>query len=369
MKFWYSINKIDELDSPALVVYPQRVVENIRRMVSMINDVSRLRPHIKTHKTAEGIKLMMEAGILKFKCATIAEAELLGLCGAPDVVLAYQPHGPKVDRFVKVIKSFPNTKYACLADNLASAEKMGAAFEKHNLCVPVYIDLNVGMNRSGIVPGVAVLDLYQFCGSMKGIKPVGLHAYDGHQRNPDFSQRIIDCDKGFEPVLELQKRITEMGFPEPVIIAGGSPTFPIHARRPFVECSPGTCIFWDKGYSDICPEQPFEPAVALVSRVISLPAPNRVCLDLGHKSVAAENEITRRVFFPEATELIPVGQSEEHLVMEAPEGHKFKPGDVLYGIPYHICPTVALYERLITVENAEVTGEWKVLARARSISM
>jgi D-serine deaminase-like pyridoxal phosphate-dependent protein len=365
---WYSINNINILDSPSLVVYPKRVDENIHHMVSMIDDVSRLRPHIKTHKTAEGIKMMLAAGIRKFKCATIAEAELLGLCEVPDVVLAYQPHGPKVERFIKVIQAFPKTSYACLTDNKASAEKMAASFSANNLTVPVYIDLNVGMNRSGIAPGETVIELYRFCSTLNGIKPVGLHAYDGHHRNPDFAQRTIDCDKGFEPVTALQKRITELGLTAPVIIAGGSPTFPIHARRPVVECSPGTCIFWDKGYSDLCPEQPFEPAALLVTRVVSLPTATLICLDLGHKSVAAENEITRRVFFPGAQELIPVGQSEEHLVMEAPEGHSYKPGDVLYGIPYHICPTVALYDRLITVENGEVTGEWKVLARDRSIS-
>jgi D-serine deaminase-like pyridoxal phosphate-dependent protein len=369
MNNWYSIEHVNNIDSPALVVFPKRVKENIHRMVSMIDDVSRLRPHIKTHKTAEGIQLMLAAGISKFKCATIAEAELLGLCNAPDVVLANQPHGPKVERFINVIKTFPGTKYACLTDNQASAERMAAAFSANDLIVPVYIDLNVGMNRSGIIPGDAVVELYRFCSTLKGIMPKGLHAYDGHHRNPDIAKRTIDCDKGFEPVLALQQRIAEAGLPLPVIIAGGSPTFPIHARRPVVECSPGTCIFWDKGYSDLCPEQPFEPAVVLVTRVISLPTATRICLDLGHKSVAAENEITRRVFFPEAPALVPVGQSEEHLVMEAPEGHSFKPGDVLYGIPYHICPTVALYEKLIAVENGVVAGEWKVLARARSISL
>ena len=367
MNNWYSIEQINTIDSPALIVYPQRVAENIHRMVSMIDDVSRLRPHIKTHKTAEGIKLMMESGISKFKCATIAEAELLGRCNAPDVVLAYQPHGPKVERFIQIIQAYPNSSFSCLTDNQDSAQNMAATFAANNLTVPVYIDLNVGMNRTGIVPGDGVIDLYQFCSTLKGIKTVGLHAYDGHQRNPDIALRIVDCNKGFEPVLALQKRLTEIGFPIPVIIAGGSPTFPIHTKRPLVECSPGNCIFWDKGYSDLCPEQPFEPAVVLVTRVISLPAKNRICLDLGHKSVAAENEISRRVFFPEAPELKPVGQSEEHLVMEAPEGHHFKPGNVLYGIPYHICPTVALYERLISVEGGNVTGEWRVLARDRYI--
>ena len=226
---WYAVNNIDKLDSPSLVVYPKRVTENIRRMVSMIDDFSRLRPHIKTHKTAEGIQLMMAAGISKFKCATIAEAELLGLCNAPDVVLAYQPHGPKVERFINIIKTFPGSKYACLTDNQASAERMAAAFSANDLIVPVYIDLNVGMNRSGIIPGDAVVELYRFCSTLKGFVPKGLHAYDGHHRNPDIAQRTIDCDKGFEPVLALQKRIAETGLPLPVIIAGGSPTFPIHA--------------------------------------------------------------------------------------------------------------------------------------------
>jgi D-serine deaminase-like pyridoxal phosphate-dependent protein len=335
----------------------------------MIDDVSRLRPHIKTHKTAEGIKMMMQAGISKFKCATIAEAELLGICEATDVVLAYQPHGPKVKRLIKVIQTFPKTRYACLTDNPDSAREMAAAFANNDLTVPVYIDLNVGMNRTGIIPGDAVIELFKFCSTQKGIKPVGLHAYDGQQRNPDFEQRTIDCDKGFQTVLAMQSRITEIGFELPVIIVGGSPTFPIHARRPVVECSPGTCIFWDKGYSDLCPEQPFEPAVVLVTSVISLPAPTRICRDLGHKSVAAENDITRRVFFPDAPELKPVGQSEEHLVMEATLGHSFKPGDILYGIPYHICPTVALYERLISVEGGVVVGEWKVVARDRYIGL
>jgi D-serine deaminase-like pyridoxal phosphate-dependent protein len=103
--------------------------------------------------------------------------------------------------------------------------------------------------------------------------------------------------------------------------------------------------------------------------VISLPTDTRVCLDLGHKSVASENEIGKRVFFPDAPTLRPVSQSEEHLVMEAPAGHGYRPGDVLYGIPYHICPTVALYESLVAVEDGKVSGEWKVIARARRLSV
>jgi len=100
-----------------------------------------------------------------------------------------------------------------------------------------------------------------------------------------------------------------------------------------------------------------------------LPSANRICLDLGHKSVAAENEISKRIFFLNTEGLKPVGQSEEHLVMEASENHSYKVGDIFYGLPYHVCPTVALYERVYTIENGNVTGEWKNAARDRKISL
>jgi D-threonine aldolase len=128
-------------------------------------------------------------------------------------------------------------------------------------------------------------------------------------------------------------------------------------------------LYWDKGYSDLCPEQPFLPAALLITRVISLPDTTKLCLDLGHKSVASENDITKRVMFLNAPELIPLGQSEEHLVVEAGENHIYKVGDVLYGLPYHICPTVALYEKVFTVENGIVIGEWRTIARDRFITL
>src|SRR5215203_308532 len=147
---WYHINNIEEIDSPAFVVYLDRVRENIHTIKSMIDDVSRLRPHIKTHKTKEISSLLLEAGISRFKCATIAEAELLGLAAAPDVLLAYQPVGPKLERFISLIKAYPSTNFSCLVDNEKSARIISDAAAKANVTIPVFIDLNVGMNRTGI---------------------------------------------------------------------------------------------------------------------------------------------------------------------------------------------------------------------------
>ena len=369
MAEWYHLDNIDHIDSPALLVYEERVKENIKVLLSMIDNVSRLRPHVKTHKTREAAILQMQAGIKKFKCATIAEAEMLGMVEAPDVLLAYQPTGPKLQRFILLQQKYPATKFSCLTDNLASAKSIAKASLANNLETSVYIDLNVGMNRTGIVPGDAAIKLYEEVANLNGIQLLGLHAYDGHIHTVNLEQRTKECEEAFLPVERMQQTLVEKGFDRPVIIAGGSPTFPIHAGRKQVECSPGTFIFWDRGYQTTCPEQPFKTAALVISRIVSMPGKNTLCLDLGHKSIASENDLHKRVYFLNAPDLQFISHSEEHLVAKAPAGHSYKVGDVLYGLPYHICPTVALYERALLVKNNEATEEWKIIARDRKISI
>ncbi len=369
MEDWYRINNIEEIDSPALVIYPDRVKKNIALLKSMINDVNRLRPHVKTNKAKEAALLMMEAGINKFKCATIAEAEMLGQAGAFDVLLAYQPVGPKIQRFISLLRKYPFTKYSCLVDNTHSAEEIGKEAVEADTEISVFIDLNVGMNRTGIIPDQKAVDLFIRCSETKGITPVGLHVYDGHITDIELEVREKRCNEAFAAVEWLEQELNKKGFKDLIIAAGGSPSFPVHAKREKVECSPGTFIYWDAGYVQKYKEQPFLPAALVVSRIISLPDETTICADLGHKSVASENILTNRVSLINASELSFVGQSEEHLVLQGNKGHSYKAGDILYGMPYHICPTCALYERALIVEGGNVTGEWKIIARDRKISV
>ncbi|HYK55400.1 MAG TPA: D-TA family PLP-dependent enzyme, partial [Flavisolibacter sp.] len=177
------------------------------------------------------------------------------------------------------------------------------------------------------------------------------------------------CDEAFAAVEVLKNTLLEKGMDEPIVVAGGSPTFPIHLQREKVECSPGTFIYWDAGYQQNLSEQKFLPAALVISHIISLPDKTTICTDLGHKSIAAENVLSKRVFFINAQDLQLIGQSEEHLVLQAPEGHHYKVGDVLYGLPYHICPTCALYERALIIEGGEVKNEWKIAARDRRLNV
>lgn len=365
---WYEIQNIDAVDSPALVVYIDRVKQNIELLKGMIDEVQRLRPHVKTHKSREVALLQLHAGLKKFKCATIAEAEMLASIEAPDVLLAYQPVGPKMQRFLSLIKNYPRTTFSCLVDNRDVATDLSQKAVAENVTVLVFIDLNVGMNRTGIAPGEQALELYRLCAQLPGLVPKGLHVYDGHITDTDLVLRKQKCDAAFAPVEVLKNMLIQASFEAPVIVVGGSFTFPIHAQRKDVECSPGTFIFWDAGYQQLLPEQPFLPAALVITRVISLPGNHRVCTDLGHKAVAAENVLSRRVRFLNVPDAQFISQSEEHLVFESTEAHAFKIGDVLYGMPFHICPTCNLYERAWVIEKGRVTGQWKMEARDRLLT-
>ncbi|MGV3586286.1 MAG: D-TA family PLP-dependent enzyme [Adhaeribacter sp.] len=365
---WLILNNIQAIDTPALVVYPERVKENIRLLKSMVSSVEWLRPHVKTHKMAEVSQMLLAAGITKFKCATIAEAEMLGMAGAPDVLLAYQPVGPKIYRLQQLTETYPTTQFSCLVDNPTTAAAIGGIFAKTGQELPVFIDLNVGMNRTGIQPGPAALALYLTCHETAGIKPIGLHAYDGHLRDTDLTERKKKSDAAFAPVEELANEIINKGLPKPILVVGGTPTFPIHAQRPGIECSPGTFIFWDWGYSQLLPEQQFNFAALVLTRVISKLDDETLCLDLGHKSVAAENPFPR-VIFLNAPDVQAIGQSEEHLVVKVNPESNYQVGDVFYGVPIHICPTCALYEQAYVAEAGAIKTTWKVISRNRFITV
>ena len=363
----YYIENQEAIDSPALVVYPDLVAQNIRRAVAMV-DPERgtfLRPHVKTHKTQEVVQLMQQQGIDRFKCSTIAEAEMLGICGANDVLLAYQPTSLKAARLAKLRTAFPHTRFSCLVDNPQTAAQLSARFVDEPL--PVFIDLDVGMHRTGISPDDAPA-LFEQCQALPGIHVVGLHAYDGHIHAPELEQRKQAADAAYALVRRVEEALGAALAQPLTIVIGGSPSFPFHAPRAHVECSPGTFPFWDAGYSQAFPDMEFVPAVRLLTRVVSIIDPQRLCLDVGSKAVAADAAWPRLVF-PDHPEAEALSQSEEHLVVRIPDTTQASLGDVWWGVPLHICPTVNLYESLHVIRNQRWEQDWEVIARQRKLTI
>ena len=141
------------IESPGLIVFPEKVESNIKLAIEMVEgNVDRLRPHIKTHKTQEVNELLLKFGVYKFKCATIAEAELLAISNAKDILLAIQPTGTTLTRFIALRLQYKNCQFSCLIDDYHAAAKINNLAIKHHVTIPIFIDINVGMNRTGIVP-------------------------------------------------------------------------------------------------------------------------------------------------------------------------------------------------------------------------
>ncbi len=363
---WFDIKNIKEIDTPALLIYKDRAKQNIEKAISLVHSVEQLRPHVKTHKLLEISTMMMELGIHKFKCATIAEAEMLGMAKAKDVLITYPVLGPKIKRLLALITKYPETKFSGLIDNIDTAKDLSDCFSEHK--IEVYIDLNVGMNRTGVSVENA-FDLYKKASNLSGIHIIGIHAYDGHIHDTDVLQRKHKTEKVFQLIALLQLEIEKFAEKKLKIVVGGSPTFSMYAlTHEDVEVSPGTFIFWDAGYKETMPDFDFLWAGIIVTRVISIINETHLCLDLGHKAIAAENPLPR-IKFLSNEEIISIGQSEEHLVVQVENTSKYAVGEVWYGVPIHICPTVALHKEVQIVEDNMVVDAWKVIARDRKITV
>lgn len=378
-----TIAKLETVASPALLFDEDAIRRNLDLMLRIAGgDASRLRPHIKTHKCREILSIQLGMGISQVKCATIAEAELAAIAGVPDVLISYPLVGPNVSRFFRLIETYPNTSFSTLVD---CEDSLSAFAASGSTPVSLFVDLDCGMHRTGISPGEAALNLVRSLVTNPAFRFAGLHAYDGHIHDASLETRkerfavVVALVEDFATLVEAH-----VG-PVPLIVSGGSPTFGLHAEhaagsaRPW-QCSPGTTVLWDAGYGGNYSDLPFEPAALLLTRVVSHPGAtdsgeeasgeNLICLDLGHKAVAAENPITRRVFFPSLPEAAFVSQSEEHLVVRIRDRDKWPVGTALLGLPIHVCPTVALHQEARMVVNHAVSGEiWAISARDRRLSV
>ncbi|WP_395738053.1 D-TA family PLP-dependent enzyme [Prosthecobacter sp.] len=368
MPDWFSISNESAVPSPAMLLYPDRVEENLRRMIQQAGGAHRLRPHVKTHKLPQIIAMKLKAGITRFKAATIAEAEMTAAAGGQDVLLSYQPVGPNVDRFITLVQTYPQTRFATLADNLSTVGELSRAAVAAQVTLEVYLDLNVGMGRTGIEPGDAAAVVYRALATAPGLRAGGLHAYDGHLHDVDHAALVSAAQRTFQTVLDLAEKLRAKGHTVPRIIASGTPTFPLYAQHPEVEVGCGTTVLWDFGQAQISPDLDFLNAALLLTRVVSKPAPGRLCLDLGHKAVASEMPHPRlRLLGLE--DAVFVMHSEEHLVIETPRAEEFAVGHVFYAIPRHICPTMALHHDVWAVREGRASERWEVTARRRHITL
>ena len=368
----YRLDDISQIPSPALLVFRHLLENNLDQTLAIAGSPDRLRPHCKTHKTREIIRLWLDRGVTRHKCATLREAAMCIEAGARDVVLAYQMVPPMAGQFADLVAQNPGVRLAALVDSPRAARWLSDAVAARGVTAGAMIDIDGGLHRTGLPAGDEAAALYRLVAGLPGLRPAGLHLYDAQNNaHQDLEARCAAVEETLAPVQALADTLRSDGLDVPEILCGGTGTFPCYARyEPPVVCSPGTTVFWDAGYMRTFPDLDvrFKPAALLLSRVVSRPTANRLTLDLGTKAIASDPPAGHRGLIVGLEDATTVIHNEEHWVVGAEQAGRYELGDAVLVVPTHVCPNANLYPLIYVVEpDGRIAERWEVAARQRAL--
>jgi len=363
----YGISNVDDILTPALIVYPDLIASNIDRTVQLLNgDANRWRVHMKTAKLGYTLRMLAERGVHNFKCATTLELLVACQSGASDVLLAYPVMGANARRAQQIAAEFPAVRISVLAENESQLQQWRGSK------VGIFLDLNSGMNRTGIEQNHSgqVGALVRAIGQL-GLEFRGLHFYDGHLGGMPELERTRIAHAGYDSLLKLVAEIQRSRASVPELITAGTPAMPCSlSYEPFRtgrfthRVSPGTVVYNDaSSLADLPSDYGFAPAVLVLTRVVSHPRPGTITCDAGHKSVSADAGVPTCLVVGHP-ELTPLAPSEEHLPIQVNDGSSGpEVGSPLFLLPRHICPTVNNFDAALIAREGQILAVESVTAR------
>lgn len=360
----------EQLDTPALVVFDDVLKRNLKQMADYASSQGiELRPHFKTHKTAEVARMQKELGAAGVTCAKLGEAEALAETGIFDsIFIANQIVGEiKLKRLAALMERVPHVRVA--VDSLEVSQGLQGAMADAGKTLDVVIELNTGQGRAGILPEEA-LKLADKIREMSNLKLVGLMTHEGHAGKTMSKDELRDTSiAAGKQMVETAEKLRERGFDISVVSVGSTPAaFETTQVEGITEMRPGTYVFQDNTifrFGDIGPD---DVALRILATVTSRPSADRAILDTGSKVLTTEPSQWKEGFgyivqYPEA-EIFSL--SEEHGWVSLPEScRNMKIGEKIEIIPNHVCPTVNLTDELYLVRDGEVAETWPVIARGK----
>ncbi|TAD89849.1 MAG: DSD1 family PLP-dependent enzyme [Alphaproteobacteria bacterium] len=351
------------IETPALVVDRPTFLRNLQRMAAATQGV-RLRPHAKTHRSADVALAQIALGAVGVCCQTVGEAEALVAGGVPDVLVTNEVVSPgKLARLCGLARV---ARVGVLVDHPAAVDDLGRAARAAGAEVGVLVEIDVGQNRCGAIPGEPAAMLAERVVATEGLRFDGLQAYHGaaqHRRTPQERSQAIEA--AALSVRRTQAALATRGLVASVIGGAGTGTFALEAASGlWTELQPGSYVFMDADYAanTWAPESVrFDQALHLVATVISAPTPERAVLDAGLKAVATDSGVPL-VAGRDGWQVDRL--SDEHATCRTPD--QARPGERVHLIPGHIDPTVNLHDWLVVVEAGRVVALWPVTARGAS---
>ena len=360
------VAEFERLQTPALLVDLDAVRHNVDHMIRLVRgDMRRWRPHTKTSKIGEVLDVLLERGVVRFKCATTREASVLleRACAPIDLLIAISHHGANLARCAALAHQHSRHRVSLLTEDPRHAK---AAREAG---LTLFVDVNPGMQRTGIP--FADRERLQATVSAAGRSLVGVHFYEGHLRQQSHTEREALARPLYERLVALLSGLVlERPLAELEIDTSGTPAFPcaldVEALRGRDHSiSPGTVVYFDTTSRDFG-LQGFRQAVFVLSRVISHPDPDLVTCDAGSKSLdaAAGDPCAEIDGMPDLLALHP---SEEHLPLRVLRGRKPELGALLRLVPRHVCPTVNLADQAVLLTSGKIRAIVPVGARGHEL--
>jgi D-serine deaminase-like pyridoxal phosphate-dependent protein len=354
--------RIDELDTPFLAVDLDVFENNLRVCMQRLRGV-RVRPHLKTAKSPEVARLLLNAGAEGICVAKLSEAEVMLAGGIDDVLITTELAGAtKARRLARLVSRCPDARVRVVVDSWEGAAAIDAALPR---VLETLIEVNVGQDRCGVAPEDA-LALADRLHELARLRLVGLQGYEGnlqHVRNPVERQRL--CDDSMGRLAVAVKALRTGGHTVDVVTTGGTGTAEFCAAHEAVtEVQPGSFMFMDADYLDT-EGVPYQPALAAIATVISRPAPGRAVIDAGLKTLSNDSGPARLADTP--------GWSYDHAGDEhgtltdtgEPVRRELRVGDRVTLIPSHIDTTVNLHDALHAHRDGQIQSVWAIAARGK----
>jgi 3-hydroxy-D-aspartate aldolase len=360
--------KIDELDTPVLLVDGDAFDRNMKRMQKIAGDAGiAYRPHAKAHKSPEIAEVQIEHGAVGICCAKLGEAEVMVAAGIKDILITTPVVG--LSKLMRLMQIAGQAQVAVVVDNEANIAEMAMCAHSSGVRCGVIIEIDVGQHRCGVQPGAPALALAQAIRGQEWLEFRGLQGYQGLiQMTASFDERKAAADAALKLLTDSAALIRDAGMQVPVLTGGGSGTSIIDAASGgLTELQPGGYLFMDSRYQavdwDDGSKIPFEQSLSLLTSVISRPAPDRAILDMGLKAVSSDGGPPVPVDLPGASFRFG-GEEHGELVWENGTC-PLSLGQKVKFWPSHCDTTVNLYERFIVTSGDDVTGVWDIAARGR----
>lgn len=357
----------DQVKTPALMVDLDALDRNIAVMAKWAKAAGvSLRPHAKSHKSAEIARRLVAAGALGAACATIDEAEGLAAGGVRGLLIT-SPMAAEhmLARLERLLAR--QADVTVVADDPRNVDALARVGSRSARTLPVLVELDVGVGRTGCVEVADAAALAKRIAGHGSLRFAGIQAYWGTlQQVMPFEDRRARVAEGAERVRALLEALSAEGLEVPVVTGGGTGTHWLDAEaRVFTELQPGSFLFLDSCYGRIplTPEgNPFSPALFIAASVVTANRSGRVIVNAGYKAFAADSGMPVPVRgAPEGATYRFMG--DEHGAVEFASSASPALGATIELLSSHCDPTVNLYSRCLVVRADEVIDEWPVIAR------